>query len=318
MPIPRACRNDIDYMDQHLDFTTDPVAYPTAAFGSFVRMMQQQYDMHYVPIFDPAISSTQSAGTYPAWDDGVQQDVFIKSANGSILIGQVWPGYTAFPDFFSANAQSWWTAQIQSFHNQLPFDGMWIDMNEPSNFCNGECATSASAPGLTGRALLDSVTKVWCTAQDARTRASSSCARVRSLHVHAALHTTVRVCSACRMRPLPRRALRLRPRRLLRPPLTRWVSSSQRCAQVRPPPQRAAAPTLRSHPHSRSSLTPPRGAFDLSNGRACRREPRRPHVPALPAWSPGWRHAAGGEDGVHERLAVRGHALQPAQHVRLE
>lgn len=154
------CRNDIDYMDQHLDFTTDPVAYPTAAFGNFVRMMQQQYDMHYVPIFDPAISSTQSAGSYPSWDDGVQQDVFIKSDNGSILIGQVWPGYTAFPDFFSANAQSWWTAQIQSFHNQLPFDGMWIDMNEPSNFCNGECTNTGSAPSLTGRALLDSIAKV--------------------------------------------------------------------------------------------------------------------------------------------------------------
>ena len=29
--------------------------------------------------------------------------------------------------------------QIAAFLQTIPVDGLWIDMNEPSNFCNGEC-----------------------------------------------------------------------------------------------------------------------------------------------------------------------------------
>lgn len=29
--------------------------------------------------------------------------------------------------------------QIEAFIEQLAVDGLWIDMNEPSNFCNGAC-----------------------------------------------------------------------------------------------------------------------------------------------------------------------------------
>ena len=50
---------------------------------------------------------------------------------------QVWPGNTVFPDFFSKNAQEYWTNQLAAFHEELPFDGLWIDMNEPSNFVQG-------------------------------------------------------------------------------------------------------------------------------------------------------------------------------------
>ena len=33
-------------------------------------------------------------------------------------------------------------SQISDFyHNLLPVDGLWIDMNEISNFCTGECTS---------------------------------------------------------------------------------------------------------------------------------------------------------------------------------
>lgn len=38
---------------------------------------------------DPAISSEQPAGSYPPYDTGLKQDVFIRKDDGSILIGQV-------------------------------------------------------------------------------------------------------------------------------------------------------------------------------------------------------------------------------------
>lgn len=51
---------------------------------------------------------------------------------------QVWPGATHYPDFLKPNTTEWWTRQLQHMHDMVPIDGMWIDMNEASNFCEGE------------------------------------------------------------------------------------------------------------------------------------------------------------------------------------
>ena len=51
---------------------------------------------------------------------------------------QLWAGAVNFPDFFAQQTINWWTSQIRSIHSQLPLDGLWIDMHEPSNFCTGD------------------------------------------------------------------------------------------------------------------------------------------------------------------------------------
>lgn len=51
---------------------------------------------------------------------------------------QLWPGAVNFPDFFAQQTIEWWTSQIQGVYSQLPLDGLWIDMHEPSNFCTGD------------------------------------------------------------------------------------------------------------------------------------------------------------------------------------
>ncbi|KAG8565047.1 hypothetical protein GDO81_012689 [Engystomops pustulosus] len=86
---------------------------------------------------DPAISSTAPPGTYPPYDDGLKRDVFIRNATGQPLVGKVWPGLTVFPDFTNPETFYWWYDMVKSYHDQVPFDGMWIDMNEPSNFVAG-------------------------------------------------------------------------------------------------------------------------------------------------------------------------------------
>ncbi|KAB0395078.1 hypothetical protein E2I00_003439, partial [Balaenoptera physalus] len=86
---------------------------------------------------DPAISSSSPAGTYRPYDEGLRRGVFITNETGQPLIGQVWPGLTAFPDFTNPEALDWWQDMVAEFHAQVPFDGMWIDMNEPSNFVRG-------------------------------------------------------------------------------------------------------------------------------------------------------------------------------------
>jgi alpha-glucosidase (family GH31 glycosyl hydrolase) len=40
-------------------------------------------------------------------------DVFLKDPDtGALIIGSVWPGLTAFPDWLSPNATEWWSALI--------------------------------------------------------------------------------------------------------------------------------------------------------------------------------------------------------------
>jgi len=66
--------------------------------------------MHYVPIIDAGIAM-RSKGEYPAYDLGVEDDVFIK-LNGEILIGVVWPKDAAYPDFFNPKAKTWWKEEL--------------------------------------------------------------------------------------------------------------------------------------------------------------------------------------------------------------
>ncbi|GFR99078.1 lysosomal alpha-glucosidase [Elysia marginata] len=132
--------NDIDYMDKYKDWTYSP-----DNFGNLPSIIA---DLHankqrYIIMADPAISSSQPAGSYPPFDDGKRLDTFVKTENGDILVGKVWPGETAFPDFFHPNAYTYWYTQAKQFHDKIAFDGLWIDMNEPSSFIDGS-ATGCS------------------------------------------------------------------------------------------------------------------------------------------------------------------------------
>jgi alpha-glucosidase (family GH31 glycosyl hydrolase) len=78
---------DIDTMRSHLDFT-----YDNKSFHGLPDLVHeiQSGGQHYVNIIDPGISSTQPAGSYPAYDEGIKQGVFIKKADSNDpIIGRV-------------------------------------------------------------------------------------------------------------------------------------------------------------------------------------------------------------------------------------
>uniref|UniRef100_A0A669DAE8 Alpha glucosidase 2 n=1 Tax=Oreochromis niloticus TaxID=8128 RepID=A0A669DAE8_ORENI len=126
--------NDIDYMDKFMDFTYESKKFDT--LPDLVRDLHA-HNQRYVMILDPGISSTQPEGSYWPFDEGVKRGVFIKDAEGKTLIGKVWPGLTAYPDFSDEVTHEWWYDNLKMFHNKVAFDGLWIDMNEPSNFLDG-------------------------------------------------------------------------------------------------------------------------------------------------------------------------------------
>lgn len=127
--------SDIDYMDEYEDFTWDPVNYPLNQVQTFIQQLHSN-NQQYVVIVDPGIK-VQSG--YAPYDDLISWGAYIKDYMGQPFQGQVWPGYTIFPDFFNPNGGSYWFEQISTFLKQVPYDGLWIDMNEISNFCQGEC-----------------------------------------------------------------------------------------------------------------------------------------------------------------------------------
>jgi alpha-glucosidase len=84
---------------------------------------------------DPAVSV--STDNNPAYPRGVENDVFLKRSNGSEWLGVVWPGVSVFPDWFAGNINTFWNGEFARFFdkdNGIDVDGLWIDMNEPSNF----------------------------------------------------------------------------------------------------------------------------------------------------------------------------------------
>ena len=54
-------------------------------------------------------------------------------------VGKVWPGSTTFVDFFHPNASQYWQDMLDRLYQKVKFSGVWLDMNEYANFCDGAC-----------------------------------------------------------------------------------------------------------------------------------------------------------------------------------
>ena len=63
----------------------------------------------------------------------------MKDAVGGELRGKVWPGTTTFVDFFHPNATKYWEDMLDILYKKVQFSGIWLDMNEYANFCDGPC-----------------------------------------------------------------------------------------------------------------------------------------------------------------------------------
>uniref|UniRef100_A0A9L0IEJ8 Maltase-glucoamylase 2 (putative) n=1 Tax=Equus asinus TaxID=9793 RepID=A0A9L0IEJ8_EQUAS len=151
---------DIDYMDRKLDFT---LSSSFQNLGLLIEQMKKD-GMRFILILDPAISGNETQ--YLTFTRGQENNVFIKwPDNSDIVWGKVWPdlpnvivdgsldqetqvelyrAYVAFPDFLRNSTATWWKKEIEELYTNprepeksLKFDGLWIDMNEPSNFVDG-------------------------------------------------------------------------------------------------------------------------------------------------------------------------------------
>lgn len=127
--------SDSQYMADDAAFTWSP-DYDRAAMRDFVGRLHGT-GRKWVPILDPVIRATRG---YAPFDDGLASNVFITDITGSPYIGQMWPGATVWPDFLdNAATDAWWARLIAGLGRDVGgVDGVWLDMNEVSNFCSGD------------------------------------------------------------------------------------------------------------------------------------------------------------------------------------
>jgi len=131
---------DIPYMHNYINFSVNKTSFK--GIQKFVQDLHQE-NRHFVPIIDAGISLEADGDRINWYKKGRDKGVFMKSAKNSDkymgnLIGSVWPKHTVFMDYFHPEATNFWKEGLAHLHDLVPFDGIWIDMNEASNNCKDE------------------------------------------------------------------------------------------------------------------------------------------------------------------------------------
>jgi alpha-glucosidase (family GH31 glycosyl hydrolase) len=117
----------------------DPDRFPEKQIRAFVDELHND-GARYVVIVDHNIKIDN---TYFPYTTGMQNNVFIwNPERTAYLPGVLWADYVSyFPDFTSINTTYWWANNVKVMHEKVPIDGLWIDMNEPTITCTGQCGT---------------------------------------------------------------------------------------------------------------------------------------------------------------------------------
>ena len=129
---------DIDYMDAWKAFTLNETDYWND-LPDFVDELHAD-NKKFVQIVDPGIKMDtpdfKNGEENPTFQRGLDfsSDIYIRDSEGNYDISYVWPGQVYFPDFTNKNNWAWWANEFKIWRENVNFDGIWIDMNEPANF----------------------------------------------------------------------------------------------------------------------------------------------------------------------------------------
>ena len=96
-----------------------------AGLPEFVDYLHKN-GLHYIPIIDPAISSSQKLGTYKPYEIGLEMNVFIQNISGDPFEGRVWTnGKCVWPDFTNPKVFFFFLSYLHilliGFNNQSNF-----------------------------------------------------------------------------------------------------------------------------------------------------------------------------------------------------
>ncbi|BDC17312.1 alpha-glucosidase MalA [Acidianus sp. HS-5] len=116
---------DIDYMDSFKLFTWNKERFPDPK--KFLDEVHSR-GVKVITIVDHSVKADQS---YDVFISGLGK--FCETSNGELFVGKLWPGNCVYPDFFREDTRKWWINVISEWLSQ-GIDGIWLDMNEPTDF----------------------------------------------------------------------------------------------------------------------------------------------------------------------------------------
>lgn len=118
---------DIIHQDQYRPFTWNASHFPDPA-GMIAKLHSMGFKV--LTIVDPGIQLNED---YPVFNEGRSGNFFLKTEDGKLYANNIWPGYSAFPDFFQERCRKWW-AKRHGDYMRAGVDAFKNDMSEPATF----------------------------------------------------------------------------------------------------------------------------------------------------------------------------------------
>ena len=116
---------DIDYMDSFKLFTWNKERFPDPR--RFIDEVHSR-GVKVITIVDHSVRVDQN---YEVFISGLGK--YCETDKGDLFVGKLWPGNSVYPDFFRDETRDWWSELISKWLSQ-GVDGIWLDMNEPTDF----------------------------------------------------------------------------------------------------------------------------------------------------------------------------------------
>ena len=118
---------DIDYMEGYRVFTWSSNFSEPKKLAKELRKLGNRL----VTILDVGVKEERGYGVF---EEGLTNNAFMKTPDGELFRGGVWPGVCVFPDFLRKDVREWWGDLVARELLSKGVSGVWLDMNEPAIF----------------------------------------------------------------------------------------------------------------------------------------------------------------------------------------
>ncbi len=116
---------DADYQQDYQPFRTNKERFPD------LRGLAAKLDGMNIALTASVYPGVKIDSSYESYIDGLNKDVFVKYADGSLFKTEIAPLKVLLPDYTNPKTRSWWIDKMKWMPDN-GISGYWNDMNEPA------------------------------------------------------------------------------------------------------------------------------------------------------------------------------------------